>query len=153
MPIDRVRIGNWELWGMLVKSWATGENCFSVPPYSTMPAPARPKNLADFAAQCAQFNVGVTIPARIKGLQIIQSNQETLLIRLPDAEMVKDSEASIKADPGNYPLPTFYTTNYTTTFVPPGETPFYSANPKIDTVNCMIFHACRIGDYTIGQCG
>jgi hypothetical protein len=153
MPIPRVEIANWELWGMLVKSWATGANCFLVKPYSDKPAPPRPKNLAELVAQCAQFNVGITIPDRIKGLQFIQSNQETLMVRLPDAEMVRDSEATIHADPGSYPLPKFYGPGFHTPHLKANDQPFYDEKLKITKTNCMIFHACRIGDYTIGQCG
>ena len=75
------------------------------------------------------------------------------MIRLPDAEMVRDTEATIHADPGSYPLPTFYQPTFSTPNLPAAEQPFWNTVPKITATNCMFFHACLIGDYTIGQCG
>jgi hypothetical protein len=152
MAIPRVEITSWERWGMLVKSWATGENKFHPSTnLHKLPAPSLPKDLAEFKAQCTQFGVGINIPDRITGVQFVQSNQETLLVRLPDAEMVTDSEQAIQADPNAYPLPPFYRKGFNSPlFV---EKEFYSQEPTVNSDNCMIFHACRIGDYTIAQCG
>jgi len=149
MAIARVEITNWENWGMLVKSWATNKNYFDA---KGNPIP-RPANLAELQAQCVQYGVGITVPPRIKGIQFVQSNQETLLVRLPDAGMVADTEAAIQANPNGYPLPDFYRPVYSTPLLGPNDQPFYSDEPKITATNSMIFHACRIGDYTIAQCG
>jgi hypothetical protein len=150
MAIERVTITNWELWGRLIKTWATGANCFQGTPHENEPVPPRPQNLRELDEQCKKFGVGMRIPERVKGVQFIQANQETLLVRLPDAGMVLDSEAAIKADPNSYPLPVFYGPTFTT---PPNGEPFYADGLKLTADNCMVFHACRIGDYTIAQCG
>ena len=150
MTIERVTITNWELWGRLIKTWATGKNCFEGTPHEQEPVPARPQNLSELDQQCRKFGVGIHIPERVKGVQFIQANQETLLVRLPDAEMVRDSEDAIKADPNSYPIPTFYGPTF---MAGTNGEPFYSEGLKINADNCMVFHACRIGDYTIAQCG
>jgi hypothetical protein len=154
MPIDRVEVETWDMWGMLVKTWATGTNCFPMDPYKKKAVPKLPANLTEFKDQCIDFGVVMHIPPRIKGIQFIQANQETLLMRLPDSQMVTDSEQFIAANPaGNYPIPAFYGPNYNPAQLGAADKPFYSQHAKLTAANYLHFHACRIGDYTIAQCG
>jgi hypothetical protein len=140
MHIPRVTVQNYENWGNLVKTWATGTNRF--PNDFQGGVPAIPLSLDELRDQCAWAQVGIDIPPRVKGVQFIQSNEETLLIRLPPKAMLEDGEASIRQNPNTYPLPQFYKAKYG------------GADPTISNVDdALKFHASRIGEYTIAQCG
>jgi len=143
MTIERVQIKHWKKWGYLVKSWSTGHNYFDKP-YGDQPpdqAPPIPKTLDELKAQCLWAGVGITIPARITSLCVRQGDEVTLFVRLPDKTMLLDTEQLIKADPKAYPLPTFY------------DYFWGDEQPYLDRDNVMRFHASRIGDYSIAQCG
>lgn len=143
MTIQRVEIKNWKNWGDLVKSWATGRNYFNKP-YPGHPldqAPPVPDTLDELQAQCEWAEVGITIPARITALQVMYGDESTLLIHLPAKAMLIATERAIEADPKAYPLPTFY------------DAFWGDQRPYLDRDNVMRFHASRIGDYTIAQCG
>jgi len=141
MLSERVTVQNYENWGKLVMTWATGVNRFSsdynggVPPL--------PQSLGDLKDQCVWAQVGLSVPDHIKGIQFVQANQETLLIRLPPKAMIEEAEAAIRRDPkGYYALPQFYKDRYN------GTEPTIS-----DVDDALKFQASRIGDYTISQCG
>ena len=146
LQIPRVTIGNWTNWGNLVKSWASGENRVGKQ-FTGMPpgaAPPIPQSRDELIQQCKDADVGMVIPDRVKAVQFIQANEETLLIRLPAKPMLLDSEQAIRANIQDYPLPSFYHEFWATgpSLLPPTLTPD----------NVMTFHADRIGDYTISQC-
>jgi hypothetical protein len=140
--MPRVRIGKWTNWGNLVKSWATGENrvgrSFTGVPAGA--APPVPQTLAEFVQQCRDAEVNIVIPDSIKGVQFVQSNGEVLLLRLPNKALVLDTEQAIRQNPADYPLPEYYAW-------------FWSDQINLNHDNVMEFHADRIGDYSISQCG
>lgn len=138
MPQDRVMATNYNNFGNLVKSWVLGENRVNF----RGGAPQLPKTLEELKAQCIEADVGLQVPDSIKGLQFIQANDETLLIRLPSRTKLEASEAAIRADPANYPLLKFYRDRYG------GRAP-----RVVDEKDALDLQAARIGDYTIAQCG
>lgn len=134
MAIEPVRIKDFEKWGMLVKTWATGRNYFE--DGNQYPVPL---SLSEFNAQLKMAGVEALIPDRIKAVQFVQANLETLLIRLPPGEAIRDSEKQFEYG-GSYFLPAFYSRVF-------GGHP-----PYIPDADKLKFHAERIGDYTISNC-
>ncbi|MBL8835966.1 MAG: hypothetical protein JNL66_06950 [Alphaproteobacteria bacterium] len=139
--IERIEITNFEAWGKLVKSWATGKNYFAPKKYKGGDSLPVPGTLQELKQQCSWANVGIKIPERVKAVQFVQSNLETLLLRLPQPDMVRESEQAIQERPDGYPLPDFY------------SEVFGAAEPHLTKENVLKFHAWRVGDYTIAQCG
>ena len=121
-------------WGRLIKTWATGKSNFPTVAVDKLPVP---RTLEDIKAQCALVGVQITIPAKITGLTIIQPGPETLALRLPAKAMVEAAEADLEQGL-DYLLPHFYTIFCGPLNVQPGQ--------RKD------FQACRIGDYSIGNC-
>jgi hypothetical protein len=70
---------------------------------------------------------------------VMQYSAETLALRLPPKSLVEGTEAELGQQGSVYPMPAFYDTLY-------GKTVPATAN-KLD------LHACRIGDYSIRNCG
>ncbi len=129
MPIERVRIADYEAWGRLVKRWAKGE-----------PGLTRPATPAALEAVANANGVGMSIPGYVTTVEFVQRDKETLLIRLPPQDMVEDSEKNL-AEGGTYNLPSFYRRR------------FGGANLQVSTSDeKLAFHAERIGDYTITLC-
>jgi hypothetical protein len=96
----------------------------------------RPADLAAFVKDLVT-NRGVLgpLPTYITSLKFVQAGKETLLIRLPPAELVQDTLTNIPQG-GDYPLPPFY---------------------KQRLIDGQItdnrdFFAHRIGDYTVAHC-
>lgn len=131
---ERVEITNFERWGKLVKTWSTGTNHLG--DGNDYPVPI---SLDQLKEQLARAQVGATIPDRIKAVQFVQANGETLLIRLPPKEGVEDSERQLQGG-GSYVLPPFY------------KRVFGGADPNVAEGDKLKFHAERIGDYTISNC-
>jgi hypothetical protein len=140
MTIELVTVENYDLWGKLVKSWATGKNYLE----GAFPegAPPRPssdeKGLEMLKAQCNRAGVGIKIPAAITTLKIIDSNESTMLIKLPLGQLIKEKEQQYQSDSASYTLPDFY------------KKVFGNVSPTITDV--LTFQAERIADYTIAQC-
>jgi hypothetical protein len=124
------------LWGKLVKSWATGESYLGP---GTTPPPI-PRSLDELHAQCREIGLTVTFPDRQKGLAIVQYSPETVTIKLPPKTMVKETEAALKQANAAYPIPEFYDH-------------FYGCELSVAHEELLDFHACRIGDYSIRNCG
>jgi hypothetical protein len=122
--MDKVEVVNYRAFGEKVKAWTKG----------TDPLPT---SLDEFASQLAAADVGVKIPERFKYVKFMQSNEDTLVVRLPCKATLAASEARL-ARGGNYPLPSFYEQ-------------VFEAKPNIS--NMEDFHAERIGDYSIANCG
>lgn len=132
---NSIEISDEIAWGKLVKSWATGN---AYPPV-TQPAPL-PRTLSDLLAQCQAIGVTVTFPATATGLAIVQYSPETVTLKLPPKAMVEATEA-VLAQPGAlYPIPAFYDD-------------FYGKRLSITPERLLDFHAARIGDYSIRNCG
>ena len=142
MTALRFEIENWENWGKLVKSWATGRNYFGTAFAGNDPkqAPPHPKTLAELKQQCDWANVGITVDKSVVGLVLVQSDDTTLLVRLPPRALIEEVEESIQKDHKNYPLPSFYNE-------------FWGTGPGLTQGNVMKFHAQSLGNYSVMQCG
>jgi hypothetical protein len=136
MAIDPIIVGDDYKWGLLVKSWATGQDYVGGDLTKPYPYP-RPQTLQEFNDQTAKAGAGVVIPRHITSLLMIQGTKEVLLIKLPPKEMVKDSENTLQTQP--YTVPPFYS-------------PRAFGNTPAVVTDKMAFHAERIGDYTIRIC-
>jgi hypothetical protein len=136
MPIDPIVVGDDYRWGLLVKSWATGQDYVGGDTSKPYPYP-RPQTLQEFNDQTAKAGAGVILPRHITSLLMIQGTKELLLIKLPPAEMVKDSEITLQTQP--YTVPPFYS-------------PRAFGNTAPNVLDKMKFHAERIGDYTVRIC-
>lgn len=123
--MDKVEIANYQAFGEKVKAWAKG----------TEPLPA---TMQEFADQLAKADVGASIPERFSRVEFVQSDTETLVIRLPCKATLEAKEAELSSQKGSYPLPAFY------------ERAF-AGQPNIPDM--VAFQAERIGDYTIQMCG
>lgn len=131
---------NHEQWGKLIKTWATGQSFFmdDAPPIPIEQLPI-PRTLKEFEDQCALVGAGVTVPAGIVGLTVIQHSADTLFIRLPPKSLVLRKHAELgTSGQGKYPFPSFYAR-----FV----------GIDLDAQQRLTVHASRIGDYTISVCG
>jgi hypothetical protein len=126
MSLDRVRIadGDYVKWGNLVKAWSRG----------TTP---RPTTVAQFRDQCNDADIGISIPEYVGDVEFVQREKETLLIRLPPADMIEDAERQLEKSP--YALPRFYKERFNVDLHVPMQ-------QRLD------FQAQRIGDYTITLC-
>ena len=135
--VARVTVDNHELWGKLVKMWATGDGSYLG---LTAPLPIT-RSIAELKQQAASIpNLGLNIPSSVTGLAVVQYSPETFVLRLPPKSMIEDSERTLRNAPGDpYPLPSFYSDFF--------QNSATSVEDKLD------FHASRIGDYTITNCG
>jgi hypothetical protein len=135
---ETIKVQDYERWGKLIKTWATGQSYFKDDP---RPIPIEdlrvPRNLAEFVQQCDNVGVGLTIPEGVKGLTVIQHTADTVFIRLPPRELLLKKEADLKQGTGTYPFPDFYARNFGVPLSPEAK---------------MVVHAQRIGDYTISTC-
>lgn len=143
MPSTSVTISDYEIWGNLVKSWATGENRFG----GADPIPI-PHDLDDLLAQCADVGVALTLEPEVKGVAFVRYSEEILTIKLPPKSMVKETEQKLDTGPDDYPLPPFYDLTYAT-FAGATDTPLKMPTPQ----QRRKFHAERIGDYSVQNCG
>jgi len=163
MGRPKITIGrdDYAKWGKLVKTWATGRNYVDhamseenpVPTQKEMPPKfPRPTSFEDFVNQCRLAGVGLVFddgsntpvqPGDGVGLIVAQGDCDVFVLRLPPLEILLEYEARFIAGP--YPLPKFYLDLYDGT--PP-------ANDALDTkVEKMMFHAQRVGEYTLNTCG
>jgi hypothetical protein len=121
-------------WGYLVKMWATQTA------YPGVPVKAVPLTLKAFVKQCKDAGVKVTIPEGVTGICFVQQSAEVVTVRLPSASMVKAAEEYLERPDTEYPDVPIYN--------------MYSSTPfKIPKEEKLEFHAARIGDYTLSQCG
>ena len=127
----KLNITDWERWGKLVKTWATGSNTYLQDGHS-YPVPQSLQELKD---QMARAQAG-TVPGNITSVQFVHSEDDTtLVIYLPPAKAITDAEADLRGS-GVYPLPPFYSD--------------HGVNPTITDLEK--FNAERIGEYTINYC-
>ena len=118
-----------DLWGALVKRWAKHEQ-------------QTPKTVDELIKQCKDAWVTIKIPDRYhkNPVQFAQADENTILIRLPPAELVKDSEQMLKVENNAYRLPPFY------------KRIFQNVNPIIPVADRLKVHDERIGDYSMAAC-
>ena len=133
-PMDMAPV-NYENWGKLMKTWATGQDYVKNGHHFPVP-----KTLEEVKEQLRMAQTGVVLPARIQHLQIVVGRSDTLLLRLPPPDLVKASEKRLATE--DYTLPAFYNEHYD------GQAP--TALP--DKAARLKFHAQRIGDYSIANC-
>src|SRR4051812_46828551 len=138
MAMERISVSDYEIWGKLIKTWATGIDRINNGK-NYLPPPA---TIADLKQQCAWAGMVITIPARYEAnpVRFAQADENTVLIRLPPAVLIKDSEDVLKQPGGNYPIPGFY------------KTIFQNVNPIIADADKLKVHAERIGDYSMAAC-
>jgi hypothetical protein len=153
--MERVEILDDITWGMLVKSWATGNSYLA----NSYKPPNYPRSIDEFNEQCgnatrpaseivnglpkpglpAAPNVITRVPASIVGIAVLQYSPEVLSLRLPPKKMVEAAETDMRAGAA-YPIPQFYDDFYHKTL----------DLPNVD--DKLNFHAARIGDYSIRNC-
>jgi hypothetical protein len=121
-------------WGKLVKSWATGGN------YLDRPVPPIPTTITDLKRACEQIGLEIEIPEAVTSLVVVQQSENTKVLVLPPKALVEAMETELAQPNASYPIPLFYNKFYGTTLNVPAD-------------KVLEFHADRIGDYTIGQCG
>lgn len=126
---------NYENWGKLMKTWSTGENYLG----DGRDYP-RPKTLEQVKEQLAQAQTGLVLPDRVIHLEVVIGRSDTLLLRIPPADLVRATEERLKSQ--DYPVPSFYGDVYG------GQAP----TPLPDLPARLRFHAQRIGDYSIAHC-
>lgn len=124
MQIERMKLANYEAFGELVKEWSRG----------THPIPA---NLDELKEQLAARQVGASIPEWVKKCIVVESDDETWVMRLPHKRLIEDSETLMRKGAADYPVPPIYERLFQTKPI---------VEDKLD------FHAERIGDYIISSC-
>lgn len=123
MPIERVTIFQYEEFGQKVVQWS-------------LDSTSRPMTLDELKIDCEGI---LDIPERITKLAYVDVELDTLLIRVPNKDMVQESlERFGEGGPdagGGYPAPAFYR-----------QVGVQGQPPNIDIL------LSRIADYTIAQC-
>jgi hypothetical protein len=150
--IERFEITDFEKWGKLVRSWATGKNRLEDgKPDNAYPIPT---GLVQFTQQCVAAGVGATIPGYVTDVQFVQAGRPgpqtinaptigTMVFRLPPKELVEDSENQLLGGSASYTIPKFYNR----IFGKPGGPTAPTTASEI-----MKLHAERIGEYTMNVC-
>ncbi len=72
--------------------------------------------------------------------KFVEQHIDTIVVRLPPAFAIEDSEAKLSKPGATYPLPPFY------------KRLFNGMDPAIPEDDRFKVHAERIGDYTISLC-
>jgi hypothetical protein len=132
-PINMATI-NYENWGRLVKTWATGKSYFE--DGTVYPVP---KTLEEMQEQLDAVQSGLKLPKRMKKLEVVTMASDTMTLRLPPADLVAASEERFTRE--DYTFPPFYDEVYQ-----------HQPQPMNSYEERMKFHARRIGDYTIANC-
>jgi hypothetical protein len=144
MAYKRFKVKNYDRWGLLIKTWATGRNYIggekddpAPPEYSQLPStPAEFINVLNLAGVNP---TDIDVLTEISYVRVHGPGH--LVIRLASNEMISNSEADLIAKP-NYGLPEFYRSMFV------GE----PAEAPLGNDDKMKFHASRIGDYTLSIC-
>lgn len=122
MAIQRIKVLDYRELGKKFIQWAKD-------------ADSRPRTLEEFKAQTQ--GIVDELPSYLKALMIVQGDKEVLLLRLPPAELVADTEQTMGSGrSGAYPLPSFYEEKLVQGLHPDN----------------MAFFQYRVGDYTIAHC-
>jgi hypothetical protein len=82
----------------------------------------------------------MTVPDRYTKVQFVEQHIDTVVVRLPPAFAIEDSEEKLSKPGATYPLPPFY------------KRLFNGMDPVIPEADKFKVHAERIGDYTISLC-
>jgi hypothetical protein len=129
----RIKIKNFERWGKLIKTWATGTDYLHDGNFYPLP-----RSRAEFREQMNDSGAG-DIPDEILSVQFMQLNKETLLVVLPRKEDIESVEQDVAN--GQYKLPEFY-----------AEACGTPLNVTDTLDGKMKFSAERLGEHTISYC-
>jgi hypothetical protein len=167
MSTPRINVDNHEMWGRLVKSWATGRNYVNHNLTDANPVPAepaagqpvpfpKPTSFKDLVTACMSNHVGLHFVATAGspktyctgnepvGFILLQGTSEISILRLPAKEKVHESEDALLGSGGlapmDYALPGFYGALFGTPIRALGQ------------AEKMALHAQRVGEYTINTC-
>lgn len=131
--------GDYEIWGKLVKTWATGSNSY-LGDASLYPIPTSLQELKD---QMARANAG-TLPDNITSFEVIPLDDSTLVIELPPKKLIEENELELR-NGVPYPLPQFYMDAFGPfTTVPGGALTNANFNLRLNDA--------RVGEYTVLFC-
>jgi len=172
MSMQRINVDSHQMWGKLVKSWATGRDYVNhhvtdadpVPPEpapgSPVPFP-KPSSFMDLVLACKNNHVGLHFVATASepkkfcrgdenvGFILLQGTSEISILRLPAKEKIHESEAALLGTGGqaplDYALPSFYGAAFGTAAAP-------LPMRQLGLTEKMEFHAKRVGEYTINTC-
>jgi len=160
MTRARINVHNSEVWGKLVKTWATGKNYVNYTATESHPYPTgievpprypKPSSFADFVAQCIDAGVGLyyetdgeppVIGNEDMGFVLVQATPASYVLRLPAKEMLERSEKAI-ADGEDYELPSFYKRIFGCDVQP---------DQVATALQRITLHAERVGEYTVNTC-
>jgi hypothetical protein len=129
----KIQITNFERWGNLLKTWATGVNKLG-----DGNDYALPRTLQELKEQLARANVKANVPDELTALQFITPDKNTLVIVLPSREAIEEAEARLGSGIP-YPLPPFY------------KEAFGGAD-LAGGLDWRKFNAQRLGEYTTNNC-
>ena len=135
MALERMQVTNHERWGNLVKTWSTGKNYLDDD--NEYPIPS---SVEEFKEQLARAQVFMSVPDRFTKVKFVEQELDTIVVRLPPAMAIADSEEKLSKPGATYPLPPFY------------KRLFNGLDPVIPEEERLRVHAERIGDYTISVC-
>jgi hypothetical protein len=103
MALERMQVTNHERWGNLVKTWSTGKNYLDDD--NEYPIPT---SVDEFKEQLAKAQVFMSVPDRFTKVKFVEQELDTIVVRLPPAMAIADSEEKLSKPGATYPLPPFY---------------------------------------------
>lgn len=142
MADDRFMVANLEIWGNLVKTWATGVD--HVQSTTSKTYLKQPETIDELRALLADLGVGAILPARYTKLNMVPAPEDTLVIKLPEKKALEAAQAELEAGFGYQP-PDIYKDFFGAHDLPP-------ASSDDDRKEQVKVHAMSIGDYTIRNC-
>jgi hypothetical protein len=144
----------WEIWGKLVKSWATGEDRLKPPTEPPSPSPF-PWPTTPHELQRQLVDVGIakkgdhTVPATVLGVTVLQMSDQHIFIVLPAAADITEAEDKVCPPPeGSLPAGSFYA-------LPQFYEDLLDVTPPLQVTagSEVQFNNCRTGEYVISYCG
>jgi hypothetical protein len=136
-----INLVDFERWGRLIKTWATGKSYFEdIEPKLTIDQLPVPRTREEFEHQCRLAQTGLHVPSSMRGFTIIQHTWDQLFVSLPPKERIEEFERRMRGEgPSEYRFfPSFYGKFLGSVL---------EADEKLNV------QACRIGDYSISFCG
>jgi hypothetical protein len=137
LDADRFTVENFEIWGRLVATWATGID--HVNDGNQHP---RPTTIAELRAQLQQLKTAFNLPARYTNLIIDQSDGRQLVIWLPEKQLLLEGEQEVTQPGAPYRLPQFYKDKFRAVDLDPQTPP----DQKLSIL------MMRVGDYSMNNC-
>jgi hypothetical protein len=141
-PDYSLKITNWDNWGKLVKTWATGDNASDNTTRMTNGTYPWPTTIHELKHQMEKAGAG-TVPANFVAVQFVQMSAQLLIIALPAAPDIVAAETKIR----NIQQPDYYTVAR-----------FYKDDCGGVELKCtygqnMTFNNQRVGEYVVSYCG